>query len=75
MTVTVKLCIAVLVGVPLSATITRNEFVVFACFTNGRHVNTPLLVFIAALVGPVGRLNVGVCAGTLVTQIIVLTEQ
>jgi hypothetical protein len=50
--------------VPLSATITVNRFVEFACVTSGRQVSTPLLGLRTAFVGAVGRLKVSGCAGT-----------
>src|SRR3974390_3484876 len=60
---TAKLCVALLAGVPLSVTLTVNWLVESAWVTSGRHVSTPLLVLITALVGAVGRLKVSVCAG------------
>src|SRR6185369_4177943 len=67
LTVTTKLWVALRLGVPLSATMTVNGLVEFACVTNGRHVSTPLLAAIIALVGAVSRLKVSVCAGTSVS--------
>ena len=64
LTVTTKLCVATLVGVPLSATMTVNGLVVFAWLTSGRQASTPLLLLMTALVGAVGRPKVRVCTGT-----------
>src|ERR1035437_2136216 len=66
-TVTVKLCVALRLGVPLSATFKVNELVVFACVTCGRHENAPLLVFNVALPDPLNRLKVRVCGGASVS--------
>ena len=62
-TVTVKLCVALKLGDPLSATFKVKAFVMPACVTSGRHENAPLLVFKAALPGPVSKLKVKVCGG------------
>ena len=62
-TMTLKLCVALIGGVPLSVTFTVVKLVVFACATAGRQVKTPLLPFSAAPVGAANKLNVSVCAG------------
>src|ERR1051326_1034085 len=54
-TVTVKLCDAVRLGEPLSATTTVNGFVVFAFDTDVAHVMTPVFVVMLAPVGALVR--------------------
>ena len=51
-TVTEKFCVALKLGVPLSATCKVNKLVVLASVTCGRHENAPVLVFNVALPGP-----------------------
>src|SRR5438094_575486 len=67
LTVTLKLWVALRLGVPLSATTTVTGLRVLAWVTKGRQEKTPLLVFSAALAGPVARLKVSVCGGTSVS--------
>ena len=62
-TTTEKLCVALMLGVPLSETVSVKLFVEFACVTSGRNENAPLPAFTLALVGPLNRLNVSVCGG------------
>src|ERR1017187_7339886 len=67
LTTTLKLCVALKPGVPLSVTTTVTGLVVLACVTSGRQLKIPLLETSVAFVGPTGRLNVNVCAGTSVS--------
>ena len=55
LTTTLKLCVALIAGVPLSVTTTLNGLVVFACVTRGRQLITPSVEPIVALVGAVGK--------------------
>src|ERR1035441_9103425 len=64
LTTTLKLCVALKPGVPLSVTTTVTGLLVLACVTSGRQLKMPLLETSVAFVGPTGRLNVNVCAGT-----------
>ena len=62
-TVTVKLCVALKLGVPLSETFSVKLLVELACVTSGRKENAPLLVFSVAFVAPASSANVSVCGG------------
>src|SRR5262249_44258205 len=64
LTMTLKFCVALRFGVPLSVTTTLNGFVVLAWVTDGRQVRMPLVALMVALVGASGKLKVSVCAGT-----------
>src|SRR5262245_33894924 len=55
LTITLKLCVALRLGVPLSVTTTANWLVVAACVTSERDANAPLFVFNAALGTVVSR--------------------
>src|SRR5262245_33053970 len=59
-----KLFVALRFGEPSSVTLTRNKFVVSACATNGRKLNTPLEAPSVAFVGPDTSTNVSVWNGT-----------
>ena len=59
----VKLCVALRMGEPLSATFRANELVVLALVTAGRHANAPVLAFNVAVPMPLKRLKVRVCGG------------
>src|ERR1035437_340567 len=67
LTTTEKLCVALILGVPLSATLSVNPFVEFACVTSGRKENAPLLVFSVAFVAPASSAKVSVCGGKSVS--------
>ena len=62
-TVTVKLCVALMLGVPLSETFSVKLVVQFACVTSGRNENAPLFVFSVALVAPASSEKVSACGG------------
>ena len=62
-TVTLKFCVALKLGVPLSVTTTENGFVVLACEMSGRQLRIPFVAFSVAPAGAVGRLKLMVCAG------------
>src|SRR5262245_23631562 len=62
-TVTRKLCVALRLGEPLSATFRRTRLVLFACATAGLHVNRPVFVPMAEPLGEANKLNANVCQG------------
>src|ERR1039458_6957211 len=63
LTMTKKVCVALILGVPLSATFSVKLLVEFACVTSGRKENVPLLVLSVALVAPASSAKVSVCGG------------
>jgi len=62
-TITVKLCVALKLGIPSSATINVISLFVPPCTSTGVHDNIPVVGFTIAFVGPLTRLNVNVCVG------------
>ena len=62
-TVTLKLCISVSGGFPSSVTTTPIVFVLGACWADGVHAKTPLIVFTVAPEGGFKRLNASVFGG------------
>src|ERR1022692_1550272 len=67
LTMTEKLCVALILGVPLSATFSVKLLVEFASVTSGRKENAPLFVFSVALVVPASSAKVSVCGGESVS--------
>src|ERR1017187_1951260 len=67
LTMTEKVCVALILGVPLSATFSVKLLLEFACVTSGRKLNVPLLVFSVALVAPASSAKVSVCGGKSVS--------
>src|SRR5581483_5299086 len=65
LTTTEKFCVALRLGVPLSATFSVKLFVEFACVTSGRNENAPLFVLSVALVAPASSAKVSVRCGWL----------
>ena len=63
LTITEKVCMALRLGVPLSATFSVKLLVEFAWVTSGRKLNAPLLVFSVALAAPASSAKVNVCGG------------
>ena len=62
---TVKLCVALKLGTPLSVTITLMKFVPGPCDSSGVQLNAPLSGLTVAFVGaPVPRLNVSAWVST-----------
>ena len=53
-TVTLKYCVALKLGVPLSATTIVKGLIVCPCEINGRQFRMPLEAFITALLGATG---------------------
>ena len=66
-TKTVKLWVALIVGVPLSVTMTLIGFVLGLCAMVGRQLKMPLLEFNDEPACPPCKLNVNVCAGMFVS--------
>ena len=75
-TMTVKLWVALRLGVLLSATFTVNRLVVLACETSGRQLTLSMSLSLSlslsicvsvALVGPLNRLKISVSGGELVS--------
>src|ERR1039458_6739347 len=62
-----KLCVALRLGVPLSATFSVKLLVELAWVTSGRKLNAPLLVFSVALAAPASSAKVRVCGGESVS--------
>ena len=62
-TITEKLCVALKLGLPLSATLSVNKFVVPASLGCGVQENAPLPAFNVAVPGPASKLKVSVCGG------------
>src|SRR4029077_8024099 len=62
-TVTKKLCVALRLGVPLSATFKRTSWFAPTCDMVGRHENTPVPASSVAPPGSVSGLNVNDCHG------------
>src|SRR5579863_5033002 len=72
-TMTEKLCVALIGGIPLSVTTTVNRLVEGACDIFGRQVIRPFAVLIVAPVGGAVRLQVKVCAGTPLAFAVLVT--
>ena len=64
---TVKLCVALKLGEPLSVTMTLIGFVLGLCAMVGRQLKMPLLALTDEPDGFPCKLNVNVCAGMLVS--------
>src|ERR1017187_3304694 len=62
-TVTVKFCVALIAGVPLSKTFTAMRLVEGDCAMASRQEKIPLVGLIAAPTGGESKLQVSVCAG------------
>src|ERR1039458_2982381 len=62
-TVTVKFCVALIAGVPLSKTFTAMKLVEGDSAMAGRQEKIPLVGLIAAPTGGASKLQVSVCAG------------
>src|ERR1035437_625914 len=62
-TVTQKLCVALIMGEPLSETMTRSEVTSGDWESSGRHVRTPVLGLMVALVGALARPKVSTSGG------------
>ena len=73
-TTTKKLCVALMLGVPLSETFRVKGLVELACVTSGRKEKAPLLVLSVALVGPESSENASVCGGWLVSVATAVNE-
>ena len=67
MTNTVKLCVALIAGEPLSVTMTLIGLVDGLCAMVGRQLKMPLLELRDVPLGPFCKLNVSVCAGMFVS--------
>jgi hypothetical protein len=63
LTVTEKLCVALMMGVPVSKTLSMKLLVEPACVTSGRNENAPLLVLRVAFDAPASSSKVSVCGG------------
>src|ERR1017187_5295705 len=63
LTITVKFCVALIMGVPLSETCTAMPLVIGDCAIVGRHEKIPLLELIRAPAGGASNCQVNVCAG------------